>query len=97
MPRRERAEYMRGYRARNRQGAEPEAAPGPVPCAVPQRFAATARLLAGAPMAAQELPELRVAAALMRLAEDCGFTLESCRLAPVREGAEAPGAGRGSP
>lgn len=76
---------------------EPEAAFAPAPCAVPQRFAATARLLAGAPMAAPELPELRVAAALMRLAEDCGFTLESCRLSRAPEGAEAPGAGRGSP
>ena len=57
MPRRERADYMREYRARNRQGSEPEAAPdaGDVP-AVPARFAATARLLAGAPMAAPRSP-----------------------------------------
>ena len=98
MPRRERAEYMREYRTRNRQGSEPEAAgsepeaapdAGGVP-AVPARFAATARLLAGAPMAGPEIPELRVAMALMRLAEDCGYSLESCRLAPAREVAEAP-------
>ena len=70
---------------------EPEAAPdaGGVP-AVPARFAATLRLLAGAPMAGPEIPELRVAMALMRLAEDCGYTLESCRLAPAREAREAP-------
>ena len=41
-------------------------------------------------MAAAELPELRVAVALMKLAEDCGYTLESCRLAPAREDPEAP-------
>ena len=74
--------------------AEPEAAgPGPeaggVP-AVPERYAATLRFLAGAPMAAPKLPELLVGATLSVLAKDCGYTLESCRLAPAREALEAP-------
>ena len=69
---------------------EPEAAPALGRSTVPARFAATARLLAGAPMAGPEIPELRVAMALMKLAEDCGYTLESCRLAPAREAREAP-------
>ena len=73
-----------------RPAPEPEAAPAPGRCTVPARFAATARLLAGAPMAAPELPELRVAVTLMKLAEDCGYTLESCRLASAREVREAP-------
>ena len=73
-----------------RPAPELEAAPAPGRCTVPARFAAMARLLAGAPMAAPELPELRVAVTLMKLAEDCGYTLESCRLAPAREVREAP-------
>ena len=54
MPKRDRTQYMREYCARKRQSAEPEAAgPGPeaggVP-AVPERYAATLRFLAGAPV-----------------------------------------------
>ncbi len=76
MPKRDRTQYMREYCARKRQSAEPEAAgPGPeaggVP-AVPERYAATLRFLAGAPMAAADLLRLLVGATLMTLAKDCG-------------------------
>ena len=57
--------------------------------AVPERFAATARFLAGPSMQAA-LPELLVGAALCRLAEDCGYTLEKVTLAPAAEAPEAP-------
>ena len=56
-------------------GPAPES--GPELGAVPARFAATARFLADPAMAAPELPHVRaVADALVRLAADCGYTLE---------------------
>lgn len=69
---------------------ESEAAPGPeaagvraVPEApeVPERFVATLRVLAGAPMAAAEIHPLAVAMAVGRLVMDCGYSLE--RLPPL--------------
>lgn len=67
-------------------GPEPAAIP-----AVPVRYAATLRLLARAPALAVDAPEQwAVAYALKTLAADCGYTLESCRLAPAREALEAP-------
>ena len=51
--------------------------PGPEMGAVPARFAATARFLADPSMAAADVPDVRaVADALVRLAADCGYTLE---------------------
>ena len=67
--------------------ASPDAAGGP---AVPERFAATARFLAGPPMQAAELPNLLVGAALIALAADCGYTLETVALVPAAEAPEAP-------
>ena len=56
-------------------GPAPE--PGPELVTVPARFAATARFLAGPSMAAADVPDVRaVADALVRLAADCGYTLE---------------------
>ena len=56
-------------------GPAPE--PGPERGAVPARFAATARFLADPAMAAPDVPDVRaVADALVRLAADCGYTLE---------------------
>ena len=66
--------------------ASPDAGGGP---AVPGRFAATARFLAGPSMQAAELPILRVGAALGALAADCGYTLETVTLVPA-EAPEAP-------
>ena len=55
--------------------SEPE--PGPELVTVPARFAATARFLADPAMAAPDVPDVRaVADALVRLAADCGYTLE---------------------
>ena len=60
-------------------GPAPESlapAPGPELVTVPARFAATARFLADPSMAA-DVPDVRaVADALVRLAADCGYTLE---------------------
>ena len=67
--------------------ASPDAGGGP---AVPERFAATARFLARPPMQATELPLLLVGVALCKLAEDCGYTLESASLVPAAEALEAP-------
>ena len=67
--------------------ASPDAGGGP---AVPERFAATARFLAGPAMQAAELPNLRVAVALATLAADCGYTLERVDLAPAAQTPEAP-------
>ena len=51
--------------------------PGPELVTVPARFAATARFLADPAMAAADVPDVRaVADALVRLAADCGYTLE---------------------
>ena len=69
---------------------ESEAAPGPEAAAspaapeapeIPERFAATLRVLAGAPMAAAEIHPLAVAMALDRLAMDCGYSFD--RLPPL--------------
>ena len=67
--------------------ASPDAGGGP---AVPGRFTATARFLAGPAMQAAELPELLVGVALATLAKDCGYTLESASLVPAPEAPEAP-------
>ena len=64
--------------------AESEAAASPAaPEApeIPERFAATLRVLAGAPMAAAEIHPLAVAMALDRLAMDCGYSFD--RLPPL--------------
>ena len=68
--------------------ASPDAGGGP---AVPERFAATARFLAGPAMQAAELPDLLlVGAALATLAADCGYTLERVDLVPAAQTPEAP-------
>ena len=69
----------------------PVPAPGPELGAVPARFAATARFLADPAMAAADVPDVRaVADALVRLAADCGYSLESFLLVPSAEALEAP-------
>ena len=91
---------FRYRRAERAAVAESEAAPGPEaePAAsleagggpavpeVPERFAATLRLLAGPSMRAAVPNELAVTCALAMLAKDCGYTLEPPRLTPL----EAP-------
>ena len=71
---------------------ESEAAPGPeaagvraVPEApeVPERFAATLRVLTVPAMAAAEISPFAVTLALDRLAEDCGYSLDSVNLTPA--------------
>ena len=99
MPKRDRAQYMREYRARKRQSAgagldapvapsraavaeseaEPaaslEAGASPAVPEIPERFAATARVLAGPSMQAAVPNELAVGYALCTLAADCGYKL----------------------
>ena len=67
--------------------ASPDAGGGPAVPEVPERFAATLRLLAGPSMQAAVPHVMAVQVALATLAKDCGYTLESCRLVPP---AEAP-------
>ena len=65
------------YRLAGRVPESLAPAPGPELGAVPARFAATARFLADPAMAAPDVPDVRaVADALVRLAADCGYTLE---------------------
>ena len=76
--------YRRAERAAvaESEAASPEAAgvrAVPEAPEVPERFAATLRVLAGAPMAAAEIHPLAVA--LDRLAMDCGYSLD--RLPPL--------------
>ena len=57
-------------------GPAPESLAPPATVTVPARFAATARFLAD-PAMAPDVPDVRaVADALVRLAADCGYTLE---------------------
>ena len=78
--------YRRAERAAVAESLAPEseAAPGPEAAAspaapeapeIPERFAATLRVLAGAPMAAAEIHPLALAMALDTLARDCGYSL----------------------
>ena len=55
--------------------AESEAAASPAAPEIPERFAATLRVLVGTPMAAAEIHPLAVAMALGTLARDCGYSL----------------------
>ena len=78
--------YQRAERAAvaESEAASPEAAgvrAVPEAPEVPERFAATLRVLAGAPMAAAEIHPLAVAMALDRLAMDCGYSFD--RLPPL--------------
>ena len=58
-------------------GRVPESLAPPATVTVPARFAATARFLADPSMAAADVLDVRaVADALVRLAADCGYTLE---------------------
>ena len=62
--------------------AESEAAASPAapeaPEEIPERFAATLRVLTVPAMAAAEIHPLAVATALVTLARDCGFELDDC-------------------
>lgn len=91
------------FRYRRAAVAESEAGPGPGPepaaspeagggRAVPGRFAATARFLAGPSMQAAVPHEMavQVALATLTLVADRGYTLESFRLVPSAEAPEAP-------
>ena len=78
--------YRRAERAAvaESEAASPEAAgvrAVPEAPEIPERFAATLRILAGAPMAAAEIHPLAVAMAVGRLVMDCGYSLE--RLPPL--------------
>ena len=76
--------YRLAGRVPESEAASPEAAgvrAVPEAPEVPERFAATLRVLAGAPMAAAEIHPLAVTLALDRLVRDCGYSLD--RLPPL--------------